>query len=78
MRAWRDRPAASSESARELDLDKSPGVSETLDWARAMVVLSLRHLDRDSVEKTLGALIKDADDLDRFRESAIDEIMSKM
>ena len=66
------------ESARELDLDKSPGVSETLDWARAMVVLSLRHLDRDSVEKTLGALIKDADDLDRFRESAIDEIMSKM
>jgi MoxR-like ATPase len=66
------------ERARELDLGKSPGVSETLDWTKAMVILSLDRLDRDNVERTLGALIKDADDLDRFRESAIDEIISRM
>ena len=66
------------ERARELDLGKSPGVSETLDWTKAMVLLSLDSLDRDNVERTLGALIKDADDLDRFRESAIDEIMSRI
>ncbi len=66
------------ERARELDLGKSPGVSETLDWTKAMVILSLDRLDRHNVERTLGALIKDADDLDRFRESAIDEIISRI
>lgn len=66
------------EHARELGLDKSPGVSETLDWTRAMVILNLEDLDRETVEMTMGTLIKDADDLERFRNEAIDEIMSKM
>ena len=66
------------EQAREIGLDKSPGVSETLDWTRAMVILNLDHLDRETVEMTMGTLIKDADDLERFRNEAIDEIMSKM
>jgi len=66
------------EHARELGLDKSPGVSETLDWIRAMVILNLEDLDRETVEMTMGTLIKDADDLERFRNEAIDEIMSKM
>ena len=66
------------ERAREIGLDKSPGVSETLDWTRAMVILNLDHLDRETVEMTMGTLIKDADDLERFRNEAIDEIMSKM
>ena len=43
-----------------------------------MVVLHLDHLDHDTVERTLGAIIKDADDLERFRREAIDEIISKM
>lgn len=66
------------EHTRELGLDKSPGVSETLDWTRAMVILNLDDLDRETVEMTMGTLIKDADDLERFRNEAIDEIMSKM
>jgi MoxR-like ATPase len=66
------------EAARSIGLDKVPGISETLDWARAMVVLHLDHLDHETVEQTLGALIKDADDLERFRKSAIDEILSKI
>jgi MoxR-like ATPase len=66
------------ESAREAGLEKVPGISETLDWARAMVVLHLDHLDHDAIERTLGALIKDADDLERFRDKAIDEILSKI
>ena len=63
------------ESAREVGLDKVPGISETLDWATAMVVLHLDQLDRSAVERTLGALIKDADDLDRFRRETIDAII---
>ena len=64
------------ENARQSGLDKVPGISETLDWAKAMVILHYDHLDRDSVRQTLGALVKDADDLDRFREEAIDRIMA--
>ena len=63
------------ENAREAGLEKVPGVSETLDWAKAMVILHYDRLDRDAAERTLGALIKDADDLDRFRDETIDKIM---
>ena len=66
------------ERAREEDLEKTPGISETLDWARAMVALHVDHLDRDSIVRTLGAIIKDADDLERFRRETIDHIFSRM
>lgn len=63
---------------RKLELDKAPGVSETLDWARAMVILHHDHLDKDTVEQTLGAIIKDSEDIERFREQALDEILAKV
>jgi MoxR-like ATPase len=63
------------ESTRGMELEKVPGISETLDWARAMVLLHFDLLDPDAVRQTLGALIKDADDLDRFRADAIEQIM---
>ena len=66
------------ENARNIGLEKVPGISETLDWARAMVVLHLDHLDREAVERTMGALIKDADDLERFRPDGIDAILSQV
>ncbi len=66
------------DNARRSGLDKVPGISETLDWARAMVALHLDYLDYDAVERTLGAIIKDADDLERFRKQAIEEILSKI
>lgn len=64
------------EEARESGLEKVPGISETLDWAKAMVILHYDHLDRQSVEQTLGTLVKDADDLDRFREETLDRIIA--
>ena len=64
--------------ARETGMDKVPGISETLDWARAMIVLHLDHLDREVVEQTLGTIVKDADDLERFRRETIEEILAKM
>ena len=66
------------EEARKLELDKAPGVSETLDWARAMVVLHHDHLDRQTVEQTLGAIIKDSEDMERFRAEALDAILAKV
>ncbi len=66
------------EKTREVGLEKTPGISETLDWARAMLALHLDHLDHDAVSRTLGAIIKDADDLERFRRETIDEIIGKI
>ena len=66
------------ETSRHVGLDKVPGISETLDWAKAMVVLHMDHLDHDAVERTLGALVKDADDMEKFRKDTIDEILSKI
>ena len=64
--------------ARKLDMGKTPGISETLDWANAMVMLHHDHLDRDIVQETLGCLVKDADDLERLRSHALDELLAKV
>ena len=66
------------ERTRDLGLEKVPGISETLDWARAMVLLHLDHLDHEAVQRTLGALIKHADDLERFRGESIDAVLSEI
>ena len=49
---------------RGLELYKVPGVSETLDWARALVALDRQALDADAVERTLGVVLKAKDDID--------------
>ena len=48
---------------RTLDMAKPPGVAETIDWAHALALLGATALDRDSVTDTLGAVVKDHDDL---------------
>jgi MoxR-like ATPase len=53
---------------RELDLAKPPGVAETVDWARMLAFLGAADLDAASAADTLGAVIKDRDDLDLVRE----------
>ena len=64
--------------ARKLDMGKTPGISETLDWANAMVMLHHDHLDRDVVQETLGCLVKDADDLELLRSHALEELLAKV
>jgi MoxR-like ATPase len=48
---------------RRLSLAKTPGVSETLDWARALVALHADHLDEAIVHETLGCILKDQRDI---------------
>jgi MoxR-like ATPase len=50
---------------RTLDLFKAPGVAETIDWCRALAALSVTELDPQSVQDTLGVLLKYQDDLTR-------------
>ena len=55
------------ESLRKVRLSKVPGVAESLDWAQALAGLHADHLDEAIVSETLGCVLKDADDIKRFR-----------
>ncbi len=54
---------------RELDLAKPPGVAETIDWVRTLGFLGETDLTRQAAEDTLGAVVKDRDDLDLVRQN---------
>jgi MoxR-like ATPase len=55
------------ESLRQVRLAKVPGVAETLDWAQALASLHADHIDEALVGETLGCVLKDVDDMKRFR-----------
>ena len=62
---------------REMELFKRPGVAETLDWARALMALDRQVLDRETVNRTLGVLLKYQDDLERLRrDGGVEEAMA--
>ncbi|HVV12859.1 MoxR family ATPase [Amycolatopsis sp.] len=52
---------------RELELLKPPGVAESLDWAQALVALGRDELDAETAARTLGAVLKYTEDMDRVR-----------
>jgi MoxR-like ATPase len=54
---------------RKLDLKKSPSVSETLDWAKALVALNAKSIDRQTLDTTLTVLLKHEADVIRARRS---------
>lgn len=51
-------------SLRQLDLKKVPAISETIDWARSLLLLHADHLDEDLVRSTLNVLLKFEDDIE--------------
>ena len=59
------------EKLRQMRLAKVPGVAETLDWAHALAALHADHLDQEVVGETLGCVLKDADDIKRFRAEVV-------
>src|SRR4051795_569048 len=56
------------------DLQKPPGVAETIDWARALHHLGTADLDLESAATTLGALVKYREDADRVKQ-ALDQLL---
>jgi MoxR-like ATPase len=56
---------------RGLDLAKSPGVAETIDWTQALVALGCEELDATVVEQTLGAVLKHHEDLELLRDETM-------
>jgi MoxR-like ATPase len=62
---------------RWLDLYRVPGVGETLDWAQSLDALGCEALEAASANRTLGALLKARDDLDRVRREDIEGLVEK-
>ena len=58
---------AAVQRLRQLDLAKAPGVAETIDWVRTLDVVGADDLDPQTVEDTLGAVVKERDDLEVVR-----------
>lgn len=52
---------------RQLDLRKDPGVSETIDWARALVLLNARSINEETLNNTLSVLLKHERDVQRAK-----------
>jgi MoxR-like ATPase len=55
------------QSLRAMDLRKSPSISETLDWAKALVSLNAKKLNQETLEATLSVLLKHENDLKRAK-----------
>jgi MoxR-like ATPase len=55
-----------TQGLREVDLFKPPGMAETLDWASALLALGTTQLSKDSVEDTLGVILKYQEDVERI------------
>lgn len=55
------------QNIRKEDLMKRPGVSETLDWAEALLKLHRKVLDEKTVEQTLGCILKYREDIQNFK-----------
>jgi MoxR-like ATPase len=63
---------------RKMDLFKLPGVAETIDWTKALMALDKLALDPDTVNDTLGALLKYQDDISRVRGSEAERLLSEV
>jgi MoxR-like ATPase len=66
-----DQIAAGVSKLRGFDLYKPPGVAEAISWAHALTVLGVTTVDRASVERTLGAVLKYDEDLATVREAGL-------
>jgi MoxR-like ATPase len=55
-----------TQGLRDVDLFKSPGMAETLDWAQALLALGSKDLSDEIVEATLGVILKYQEDVDKI------------
>ena len=68
--------AAAAAAVRQVGLYKPPGVSETIDWARALNLLGASELAVEQVEATLGTLLKYREDLERVQDHGLEALLA--
>jgi len=62
------------QSLRKIDLKKTPGISETLDWVKALTLLNIKSLDEDLVNETLDTIVKYEGDVRKAQEELKDYV----
>src|ERR1700686_2666281 len=62
------------QSLRKLDLKKAPGISETLDWIKALTLLNVQSLDQELVNETLDTIVKYEGDVRKAQEGLKDYV----
>jgi MoxR-like ATPase len=62
------------QSLRKLDLKKTPGISETLDWVKALTLLNVNSLDQELVTETLDTIVKYEGDVRKAQEELKDYV----
>jgi len=67
--------AGAIEALRGLELYKPPGVAETIDWAQSLATLGATRLDEQSVDATLGTILKYHEDHDRVRAYGLEDLV---
>jgi MoxR-like ATPase len=67
--------AGAIEVLRGLELYKPPGVAETIDWAQSLATLGATRLDEQSVDATLGTILKYHEDHDRVRAHGLEDLV---
>ncbi|MXZ71050.1 MAG: MoxR family ATPase [Acidobacteria bacterium] len=79
-----DAPSTLAEQAtrfiqelREADLYKVTGVSETLDWVAALVALDRQELDAETIDRTLGMVLKTQEDMQSIRGERIQQMLNR-
>ena len=63
---------------RSADLFKLPGVAETIDWGRALLALDQVALQADTVNATLGVLLKYQDDIEKMAGAPVKEMLAEL
>ncbi len=60
---------------RSSDVQKPPGIAETIDWVAALELLGIDHLDASAAERTLGSVLKYRDDQEQITEQGLDRLV---
>ena len=68
---WPSQIAEATERLRTLDLQKSPGTAEVIDWVEALHLLGVPRLDADAVGRTLGSVVKYREDTETVAAAAV-------
>ena len=73
-----EQVAAFMQVVRRIRLSKTPGMAESLDWAMSLMALHSDHLEPEAVTETLGAILKDRDDVGRLAGPRTESIVGEL
>ena len=65
------------QNLRNQDLFKKPGIAESIDWANALVELGVNELDVETVQQTMGVVLKYQDDIELMDEQRITQLLGQ-